>query len=221
VTLLLVVLLAGPLVERIPLAALAGVLMVTGVRMIEPHNVRAVVLATRSDALVLVVTALVTLAFDLILAVEVGIAVAAVLALRAVARTGAATAEAIEVDGDIERALFDDHVVAYRIDGAVFFGAAQRFLTELTAVSDVRVVVLRLGDVQVLDATGAQALGEIISELEARAITVLLQGVRPEHERTLTAVGSLAGLGSHRHVFSSLPDAIDHARAHAVRAGAA
>ena len=73
-------------VARIPLAALAGVLMVTAVRMVEPHNVRAVVRATRGDALVLVVTAAVTIVFDLILAVEVGVAVAALLALRAVAR---------------------------------------------------------------------------------------------------------------------------------------
>ncbi|MCU1373039.1 MAG: sulfate transporter, partial [Actinomycetia bacterium] len=82
VVLLLVVLFAGPLVARIPLAALAGVLRVTAVRMVEVHNVRAVLRATRSDAVVLVVTASVTLAFDLIRAVEVGVAVAAFLALR-------------------------------------------------------------------------------------------------------------------------------------------
>ena len=190
--LLLVVLVAGPVVARIPLAALAGVLMVTGVRMVEIHNVRAVVRATRSDAAVLVSTMAVTLAFDLIRAVEVGIAVAAVLALRSVARTGTATAEAAPaVDAETERDLLAHHIVSYRIDGAVFFGAAQRFLTELTAVTDVDVAVLRLEQVQVLDATGASALGEIISELEGRGVTVLLSGARPEHGRTLAAVGAL------------------------------
>jgi SulP family sulfate permease len=220
VVLIAVVLVAGPLVERIPIAALAGVLMVTAVRMVEPHNVRSVLRATRGDALVLVITAAVTIAFDLIMAVEVGVAVAAVLALRAVARTGTATREHhdAEVDADTERALLGEHIVTYRIDGAFFFGAAQRFLTELTAVTDVDVVVLRLGEVQVLDATGANALGEIVAELEARGVTVLLQGVRPQHARTLTAVGALNRLSHERHLFDELAPAIDHAHQHAARA---
>ena len=220
VFLLLVVLVAGPLVARIPLAALAGVLMVTAVRMVEVHNVRAVVRATRSDAIVLASTTAVTLAFDLIRAVEVGIAVAAVLALRAVARTGTAVADpAPVVDADTERELLAHHIVSYRIDGAVFFGAAQRFLTELTAVTDVDVAVLRLEQVQVLDATGANALGEIISELEGRGITVLLSGARPEHGRTLAAVGALDRLASERHWFDDADAALAHARRHAERAG--
>jgi sulfate permease, SulP family len=218
--LLAVVLVAGGLVERIPIAALAGVLMVTAVRMVELHNVRSVLRATRGDAVVLAVTAAVTLAFDLIMAVEVGVAVAAVVALRAVARTGTATREVhgAEVDVDTEQALLAEHIVTYRIDGAFFFGAAQRFLTELTAVSDVDVVVLRLGEVQVLDATGAGALGEIVTELEGRGVTVLLQGVRPHHARTLTAVGVLDRLSHERHLFDELTTAIDHAHSHAERA---
>ena len=85
---MLVVLFGGSLVARIPLAALAGVLMVTAVRMVEVHNVRAVLLSTRSDAVVLVLTAVATIAFDLIVAVEIGIALAALLALRKIARIG-------------------------------------------------------------------------------------------------------------------------------------
>jgi SulP family sulfate permease len=107
--------------------------------------------------------------------------------------------------------------VAYRIDGAMFFGAAQRFLTELTAVSDVRVVILRLPDMQMLDATGARALGEVVSELERRGVTVLLKGPRPEHLRILEAVGALAHLSHECHVFDRLDDAIAHAELHAAR----
>ena len=217
--LVLVVFAGSALVSRIPLAALAGVLMVTGVRMVEPHNIRAVVRATRSDAAVFAVTTFVTLAFDLIMAVEVGVAAAAVLALRAVARTGTATVEPAraEVDVETERTLLAEHIVTYRIDGAFFFGAAQRFLTELTAISDVAVVVLRLGDVQVLDATGAHALSEIVAELEGRHVTVLLQGLRPEHERTLAAVGCMSRLADERHSFADLDQAIRHAHHHAAR----
>ena len=117
--------------------------------------------------------------------------------------------------------MLREHIVAYRIDGALFFGAAQRFLTELTAVSDVHVVILRLPDVQVLDATGAHALGEIVSELEGRGITVLLKGPRPEHLRILGAVGTLDRLAHENHVFTRLDDAVAHARLHVVRAGIA
>lgn len=222
VLLVLVILFASPLVAEIPLAALAGVLMVTAVRMVEIHNVRAVLRSTRSDAVVLVLTAAATIAFDLIVAIEIGIALAALFALRAVARTSSATIEAVpttdEVDTDTEVDLLREHIVAYRIDGAVSFGAAQRFLTELTAVSDVRVVILRLPDVQVLDATGAQALGEIVSELEARHITVLLKGPRPEHLRILAAVGALDRLAHENHLFTDLDAAIAHARLHVERA---
>jgi SulP family sulfate permease len=217
--LVLVVFFGGDLVERIPLAALAGVLIVTAARMVEVHNVRAVLRATRSDAAVLVATTAATIAFDLIVAVEIGIAVAAVLALRHVALSATATREplAVEVGADDERRLLHEHIVTYRLDGALFFGAAQRFLTELVAVGDVRVVILRLPDLQVLDATGAQALGEIIDELEHRHITVLLKGPSEPHRRILEAVGTLGRLAHANHLFTNLDDAVAHARVHVKR----
>jgi SulP family sulfate permease len=217
IALVVVVLVGSGLVAEIPLAALAGILMVTAVRMVEVHNVRSILRSTRSDAVVLVLTCLATVVFDLIVAVEIGVAAAAVLALRNVARTTALTETPVyaEVDADAEQGLLHEHIVAYRIDGALFFGAAQRFLTDLAAVADVRVVILRLPDLQVLDATGAQALGEIVADLERRQITVLLKGPRPEHERLLRAVGALDHLASEHHIFTQLDAAIAHARLHA------
>ena len=113
--------------------------------------------------------------------------------------------------------LLHEHIVVYRLDGALFFGAAQRFLTELTAIGDVRVVILRLSHIQVLDATGAQALGEIVEDLESRGTTVFLTGLRPEHRRILEVVGSLDNLAHERHIFDTLDDAIAHARNHLAR----
>ncbi len=221
IVLVLVVLFLGSLVARIPLAALAGVLMFTAVRMVDIHNVRSVLRATRADALVLVLTATATIAFDLIIAVELGIAIAAILALRSVARSASATIEPFPthpaIDDEQEIALLREHIIVYRLDGALFFGAAQRFLAELTAVSDVRVVILRLPELQVLDATGAQALGEIASELEARHVTVLLKGPRAEHLRILGAVGALDRLAHEHHVFTDLDEALAHARVHLAR----
>jgi SulP family sulfate permease len=215
-----VVYLAAGLVARIPLAALAGVLMVTAVRMVEAHNVRAVVRATRSDAVVFAATAGATVAVDLLVAIQVGIAVAALLALRSVARTATATREPLDDPATpslSSTSLLGEGIISYRLDGALFFGAAQRFLTELTAVTDARVAILRLPDLQVLDASGAQVLGEIVAELEARHITVLLKGVRADHLRTLRAVGALDRLAHEHHVFDDLEAAVAHARSHVAR----
>ena len=221
IVLVLVVFFGGRLVSHIPLAALAGVLMVTALRMVEIHNVRSVMRSTRSDALVLVLTATATIAFDLIVAVEVGVAVAVVLALRHVARSSGAELEPLPLDETVtdgeEARLLHEHIVVYRLDGSLFFGAAQRFLTELTAVSDVKIVILRLSQIQVLDATGAQALGEIVAELESRGITVLLKGLRPRHRRVLLAVGTLDHLAHERHLFDTLDEAVTHARLHLTR----
>ena len=217
--LVLVVFFGGDLVRRIPLAALAGVLIVTAIRMVEVHNVRAVWRATRSDALVMSATAVTTVMFDLIVAVEIGVAIAAALALRQVARATTLTLEAApeEAGTDDAQRLLHEHIVTYRIDGALFFGAAQRFLTELIAVGDVRVVILRLPQATVLDATGANALREVVEELERRHITVLLKVPGDEHRRILEAVGANSQLAHERHLFVDLDQAIAHARTHVAR----
>ena len=218
VLLLGVVLLGSGAVADIPLAALAGVLLVTAVRMIEVHNVRAILRATRSDAAVLIITAVVTVAFDLILAVEIGMAAAAVLALRHLALTSVPVAEPLPLmDAATADRLHHQHIVTYRLDGALFFGAVQRFFRELTAVDDVQVVILRLPDLRILDASGAQALGEVIEELERRGITVLLKGPRSHHLHILREVGAIDRLAHSHHVFTSLDDAIAHAQEHVQR----
>ena len=186
--LILVVLFAGPLVAQIPLAALAGVLMVTAVRMVEIHNVRAVLRSTRSDALVLVAH---RRGHRRVRSHRRGRdrrrGRRRARPARGVAdrrRQSQSRVPAAEIDSTTEAELLHEHIVTYRLDGALFFGAAQRFLTELTAVSDVRVVILRLPQLQVLDATGAQALGEIVAELEGRGITVLLKGPSADTSRS-------------------------------------
>ena len=224
--LIVVVVAGGGLVAVIPLAALAGVLMVTAVRMIDRRVALSVLRSTRADALVMVVTAAATVALDLILAVEIGIAIAAGLALRAIAQSSTMDREEVASSdtigatesGPSEQALLHEHIAVYRLDGALFFGASQRFLDELVDVADVRVVVLRLGGIRMLDASGAHALEEIIDDLQGREIAVILQGIRPEHAATLEAVGTFAALVSAHHAVESLSEAIDHARLHVRRA---
>ncbi len=224
--LIVVVVAGGGLVAVIPLAALAGVLMVTAVRMIDRRVALSVLRSTRADALVMVVTAAATVALDLILAVEIGIAIAAGLALRALAQSSTMDREEVASSdtigatesGPSEQALLHEHIAVYRLDGALFFGASQRFLDELVDVADVRVVVLRLGGIRMLDASGAHALEEIIDDLQGRRIAVILQGIRPEHVATLEAVGTFGALVSAHHAVESLSEAIDHARMHVRRA---
>lgn len=208
------------LVSRIPLAALAGVLVVTAWRMVERHNVRSVLRSTRGDTAVFALTAVATITFDLIAAVELGLVLAAVLALAHLASTARAVPEPLADDGiddAAEHALLAAHVLTYRLDGPLFFAASARFLAQITAVADVRVVILRLSGVGMLDATGARALGEVAEQLHERGITVLLKGASPEHTRLLHAVGALAPVAARDHVFETLPDAVAHAREHVAR----
>jgi SulP family sulfate permease len=196
--------------------------MVTAIRMIDRRSAMAILRSTRSDSLVMVLTAAATIVFDLILAVEIGIAVAAVLALRAMAKSSTVAQEDVSVEGDAisddqESTLLREHIAVYRLDGALFFGAAQQFLDEFASVADVRVVVLRLGGVRVIDASGGHALQEIITGLRSRGIAVLLCGVGERPRHILEAVGALDALGAEHHVFGSLPEAIEHAQSHVRR----
>lgn len=211
---------ASGMVGRIPLVALSGVLMVTAYRMVERHNVHAVLHSTRDDIVVFGLTAVATVALDLIKAVEVGLLVATVLTLARLSRTAQVTPEPLGDDGldsEEEHALLRAHVLTYRLDGPLFFAASARFLAQLTATTDVRVVILRLSGMAMLDGTGARALGDIVQQLNARGITVLLKGASPAHSRLLTAVGSLSPVLAQNHVFSTLPDAVAHARKHIAR----
>ncbi|TIH32054.1 SulP family inorganic anion transporter [Subtercola vilae] len=211
--LLTIVSLATGVVSQIPLAALAGVLMITAARMISIATVRSVLGSTRSDAIIFAITAIITVSFDLITAVGIGIAVAAFFALRALAKSGGVHREEPPSPAQPE----DRHIALFRLDGALFFGAADRMLERVTRISDVTVVIIRMSQLQVLDATGARVITEMIRGLERRGITVLIKGIRPEHLRLATRVGVLSALRDHKHLFTSLDDAVEHARDHVRR----
>jgi SulP family sulfate permease len=158
----------------------------------------------------------VTVAMDLVTAVVVGLAVAVVVALRAVARTARLQQVPLET-GDHsaeEHQLLSEHIVAYRLDGPLFFAAAHHFLLELSEVADVRVIILRMSRVTTIDATGAHVLGDAITRLQRRGITVLLSGIAPGHDQVLATLGVAEQLRRDGHVFPDTPAAIAHARAH-------
>ncbi len=218
--LLVVVAALAPTVASIPIAALAGVLIATAIQMIVGSGAMAIVRSTRGDAAALVTTVVATVLVDLVTAVVVGVVVASAYALRTLAET--ARIEEVPLDDEVdvsaeERALLDEHVVAYRLEGPLFFAAAQAFLVELVEITDVRVVILRMSRLQALDATGAAVLADAIRRLEGRGITVLLSGIKPSHARTLERSGVYRSLADERHLFPSTPSAIEHAHVHVQR----
>ncbi|UEA61612.1 SulP family inorganic anion transporter [Gordonia otitidis] len=203
----------GP-VSQIPLAALSGVLMVTCFRMISGSTVRKIMRSTRSDALIFVVTAIITVCFDLIEAVQIGIVVAAFFALRQVAKRSSVTREPLP--GPAQPG--DAHIALLRLDGAMFFGAAERISATIASGADtdatVRVVIIRMSHLGMLDATGAHTLAEIVSDLEKRGITVIIKGVQDDHLKLLEGVGVIDELRHENHLMTNLDDAVAHAREH-------
>jgi sulfate permease, SulP family len=211
-----VVYLATGVVSQIPLAALSGVLMVTATRMISLATVRSVVGSTRSDAVVFVATAIITVSFDLIDAVGIGIAIAAFFALRALAKSGGVHREQLPLPSHPG----DERIALFRLDGALFFGAADRMLERVTEIDNVSVVIIRMSQLQVLDATGAKVITEMITGLERRGTTVLVKGIRPQHLRLANRVGVISSLRHLKHLFTDLDDAVAHARDHVARTAA-
>jgi SulP family sulfate permease len=210
VVLLLVVLVASGLVGAIPLAALAGVLMVTAWRMVHTGTVRSILRSTRADALAFVLTAVITVSFDLIIAVLIGVIFAGVFTIRNLSRATGVQREAIRG----ENSPCDDQIAIIRFDGPLFFAAADRVAEEVGAVRGVSVVILRMSQLELVDATGARVLSEIVTTLERRGVTVLIKGVQTGHEELFRTVGVLNALRHANHLFTDLPSAITHARHH-------
>ena len=215
VLLLIVLAAAGP-VSRIPLAALGGVLFVTAVRMVNTTTMRSILRSTKSDAFGFVITALITVSFDLIVAVGIGVVVAAVFALR---KLSSITSVRIERLSESESAdPSDERIAIVHFRGPLFFASADRISNEVLALRGVEVVVLRMSQLELVDATGAHILTEMVTALERRGITVLIKGVRDSQAGLFEQVGVLAALRHHRHLFDELPAALDHARSHVERA---
>lgn len=214
--LLAVVYLAAGVVSVIPLAALSGVLMVTAARMVNLEVASRVLRSTRSDGIVFIITAIITISVDLVVAVAIGIAFAAFFILRR-----------MSLDTDLYRETLpgdpqpgDEHIALFRIEGSLFFGAAERILDQILEHKDrrdIQVVILRLSQIQMIDATGANQLAELVSALERRGVTVLIKGVRKEHIHVLGVLGAIKSLRHPNHLFDELRAAVAHARAHIAR----
>ena len=220
-----VVLALGRVVSLIPLAALAGVLIATAMRMVEVSSLRALLRSGRGDTLVLVVTFVATVVLDLATAVILGIIAAGCWpcdkwrvrqrSLKPRWRRGVSPRTPTQPRSG---PCWTSTSSRFGSRGTVLRGAHSALL-ELAEVSDIRVVILRLSHVTTLDATGAAVLSDTIRSLENRGITVLLSGLPQQFTARLEATGILQRLRDQNHVFGHTPDAIEHARLHVVRDG--
>jgi SulP family sulfate permease len=177
---LLAVVLLAPLVAYVPMASLAALLLLVAWNMSEvTHFLHVVRVAPRSDVAVLITCFLLTVFFDMVLAVSVGVVLAALLFMR---RTAELTHSRI-FDGTVNQSEHDlpPGVAVFEIAGPLFFGAAQNAMGALSAIGvKTRVVVLALGNVPSIDATGLVALESALKRLKDAKKQVVLSGPLPQ-----------------------------------------
>ncbi|HRO99200.1 MAG TPA: STAS domain-containing protein [Flavobacteriales bacterium] len=188
---------AGQWAAMIPMACLAGILVVVAWNMAELHGFMAVFRTSRHDMAVLLATFLLTVLFDLIIAIEVGMVLAAFLFMKRM--SDAPVLERLGSSGEQGDALTESElgrippsVMVYEINGPLFFGAAQTFVDTLRTVGDKhRTVVLRMRHVPFIDATGLHRLGDIAGTLRQRKVRLLLTEVQPEVKEAILKTGLL------------------------------
>ena len=192
-TLLAAVVALAPLIGYLPMAGLAALLLLVAWNMSElRHFAHIVRVAPRSDVLVLVTCFALTVAFDMVVAVSVGIVLAALLFMRRMAEITHARLigheshhETPAGTGIIPPAL-QRKVAVYDIAGPLFFGAAEKAMANLSAIAGgIQVVVMRLDAVPVMDATGLVALESAISRLSKNGCVAVLTGLQPQPARLI------------------------------------
>ena len=182
---LLAILVLAPLVAYIPMASLAALLLLVAWNMSEVHGFAGVIrVAPKSDVFVLLTCFFLTVFFDMIVAVSVGFVLAAILFMR---RMSELTESRIQLDSSQEGAetTLPAGVVLYEINGPLFFGAAQKAMSALNAgrTGDFRVLIIHLGRVPAIDATGLVALENAVSSVLRTKRWVVLAGPLPKpHE---------------------------------------
>ena len=195
VALAMIVLTLAPLAAQVPLAALAGILMVTSVRMIEWEAIGLLLRATYSDFSVMMLTWMVTIFFDLVLAVEVGLIAAGVLFIKRMSELSLGKVPESEAFPPGTPLELTKQIAVYRIDGPVFFGAAERFVTFLRDEPEVKYLILRMRFVPNMDTTGLVALEDIYQDLKRHGCRLLLSGLQLDVQKLLERTGFLDKIG--------------------------
>jgi len=217
VFLVLVILLLAPLASAIPLCCLSAILFVVAWNMSElPHVVRLLRGAPKADVGILLLTFFLTVFVDLVVAVNVGVILAALFFMRRMA-------DSVNVEQQVEvlpdsgspvspAVPANSGIMVYSIEGPFFFGAAEKLERTLAHIQrPATTLILRMGNVPFVDATGIFAIEEIITDFRRHGATVLLVEVRANVRYKLERGGAIAHIGSHN-VLDTLDQALLRAK---------
>jgi SulP family sulfate permease len=220
--LLLITLFFGRWAGLIPLAVLAGILVVVAYRMSEWHTFRAELRAPKSDVAVLLATFLLTVLVDLTVAIEVGMVLAAFLFMRRMAEVtniSVLTHEFVDPADDFEtdpnavrRRVVPPGVEVYEITGPFFFGAADMFKDRLGRVAGrPKVLILRLRHVPAIDSTGLNMLRDLVRRCRREGTLVVLSDVHAQPVIALERSGLYEEV-KEENVLGNIDDALNRAR---------
>lgn len=220
VVLLLILLFLGDLTKHIPMACLAGVLVVVSYNMSEWRTFKSLMKNPKSDVIVLLTTFFLTVIFDLTIAIEVGLLLAMLLFMRRVVNAThiSVATETIDLSSEGET-KHDDEVLdipegveVYEIDGPFFFGIANKFdeLMKQTAKKP-NIRVIRMRRVPFIDSTGLHNLESLYRLSQDQGIKVILSGVTPKVRGTLVKNGFDVKIGK-ENVCSNIHEALSRAR---------
>lgn len=226
-TLLVIMLLLAPVAKLIPLACLAGILVVVSYHMGDWSHFFAMLKTNRMDVLVLLTTFLLTVFFDLVIAIEVGMILASFIFMKRMSEVTAFSDNTafLRTQAGADAPLFEEELTdvpkgvnIYEINGPLFFGASRRFQEVMGEVNlTSKVLILRMRNVPFMDASGASSLNEICKRFQKQGIAVLISGANPEVQEELRKSG-LMDLLQPENVLGNIKDALERARA--IRNGA-
>lgn len=218
IVVLFVLLLFAPFASRIPLASMAPILMIVAWNMSERHVFFHMVKTRTEDTLVLVITFLLTVFFNLTLAVEAGLVLAVIIFTKRMSDI-MVTAKALpnpnsKQDKVQPQIVSDSHdcpqISIYNVEGPLFFGAAQTF--EQTIMETIhfkpRILLLRMGKVPFMDTTGEAHLSSIVRHYSKHGM-VLISGINSQPKKVLIKTGLYQLIGEN-HFFAHTGDAINH-----------
>ena len=202
--LLLFMLFLSPLASFVPLASLGAVLIVVAWNMAELKNFRHLMKAPPGDQAVLMTTFVLTLITDLTTAIEIGVLLAALFFMHRMANAFEISTSARVIDEDIDdfsrqrdtyegRGDIPSDVEVFQINGPFFFGAANRLGDVLERLrTPPRAFILRMGNVPLIDASGAAALEKFVDDAARRGTRTVLSNVQPEVLSVIDALGLTA-----------------------------
>ena len=208
VVLLLVLLCFGPLVGMIPMACLAGVLIIVSYNMSGWREIIALSKAPKSDVIVMLVTFVLTVIFDLTIAIEIGLLLAVILFLKRTNETTVIRSFSDEIDptlsndirlhgNDLEKLHIPPHTEVYEIDGPYFFGIANKFdeISQRMGTDGQKVRILRMRKVSFMDSTGIHNLEQLFLRSQRCGMTLVLSGVNENVYKTLDKAGLVKMIG--------------------------